>query len=367
MWMLVGGTKSLPCYFEDGNQIAVTGKALNTIHFNIYYVDGTSSLAHDATRELGNGWYSYDYTDTDGVDFVYAAIDTTTTYKNFPGAFVELQTKSVDNVWTDTPGRVWANASRTLTSFGTLVADISTAVWSATTRTLTDFAALAHDVWEYLTSNITTTGSIGKFIIDKLNSLTGGSGGYVVTIQYYETSTTTPIVQAQVVVRDSSDSSVLTTLITGVDGKVIFNLPAATYHISAYKLGQYSFTNPQTLIVTGNISVTYYGSPFVVPSPSTPGVCRVYGWEYRVDGTPYDEILVTAQLQAGPYFASSVGVLVTERQVYTDINGYWQLDLTQSAAMTPTGAQYLIEVPEQNYSKTVTIPTAATVNYKDLT
>ena len=346
MWMLFGGTKVLPCYFEDSNQIAVVGKPLNTIHFNIYYVDGTTSLGNEATSELGSGWYGYTYTSIENIDFVYVAQDTTTTYKNFPGAFVELQTKSVDNVYTDTPSRVWAFTTRTLTSFGTLIAD----------------------VWEYLTSNITTVGSIGKFIIDKLNSLTGGGGGgYVVTIQYYETSTTTPIVQAQIVVRDSSDSSVLTTLITGVDGEVIFNLPAATYHISAYKLGQYSFTNPQTLIVTGNTSATYYGSPFVIPSPSIPGVCRVYGWEYRVDGTPYEQILVAAQLQEGPYFALSVGVLVTERQVYTDTNGYWQLDLTQSAAMTPAGAKYLIEVAEQNYSKMVTIPTSTTVNYKDLT
>lgn len=36
-------------------------------------------------------------------------------------------------------GVVWANATRTLTSFGTLVADVATAVWGAATRTLTAF------------------------------------------------------------------------------------------------------------------------------------------------------------------------------------------------------------------------------------
>jgi|GEM_PF-1746401 len=34
---------------------------------------------------------------------------------------------------------VWSTSSRTLTSFGSLVADVATAVWSATTRTLTAF------------------------------------------------------------------------------------------------------------------------------------------------------------------------------------------------------------------------------------
>ena len=37
---------------------------------------------------------------------------------------------------------VWAAGTRTLTSFGTLVADVAAAVWSATTRTLTSLAGL---------------------------------------------------------------------------------------------------------------------------------------------------------------------------------------------------------------------------------
>ncbi len=41
---------------------------------------------------------------------------------------------------------IWANASRTLTSFGTLVADTTTAVWAAGTRTLTSFGTLVADV-----------------------------------------------------------------------------------------------------------------------------------------------------------------------------------------------------------------------------
>lgn len=36
--------------------------------------------------------------------------------------------------------KVWASAARTLTSFGTLVADVATAVWAAATRTLSAFA-----------------------------------------------------------------------------------------------------------------------------------------------------------------------------------------------------------------------------------
>ena len=50
---------------------------------------------------------------------------------------------------------VWAVATRTLTSFGTLAADITTAVWSAGSRTLTGFGTLIVDIWGYATRSLT--------------------------------------------------------------------------------------------------------------------------------------------------------------------------------------------------------------------
>jgi len=45
-----------------------------------------------------------------------------------------------------TAAQVWANATRTLSSFGTLANDTRDAVWGATTRTLTSFGTLVSDV-----------------------------------------------------------------------------------------------------------------------------------------------------------------------------------------------------------------------------
>jgi len=63
----------------------------------------------------------------------------------------------LDNIATG----VWASGTRTLTSFGSLVADTATAVWAAVARTLTDF----DDVWTVatrtLTQNITQNVSTG--------------------------------------------------------------------------------------------------------------------------------------------------------------------------------------------------------------
>lgn len=55
-------------------------------------------------------------------------------------------------------GVIWANATRTLTSFGTLVADAATAVWGATTRTLSAFGfTVATDVSSTVTTNLDAT------------------------------------------------------------------------------------------------------------------------------------------------------------------------------------------------------------------
>lgn len=43
--------------------------------------------------------------------------------------------------------KVWTSAARTLTSYGTLVADVVSGVWSAGTRTLTSLGTVVADVW----------------------------------------------------------------------------------------------------------------------------------------------------------------------------------------------------------------------------
>lgn len=65
----------------------------------------------------------------------------------------------------DTASAVWASGTRTLTSFGTLVADVASAVWSAGTRTLTSFGTIVVDtasaVWSAVTRTLTGIGSSG--------------------------------------------------------------------------------------------------------------------------------------------------------------------------------------------------------------
>lgn len=56
------------------------------------------------------------------------------------------------------PATIWSFSGRTLTSFGTLVADTATAVWTTGTRTLTGLGTLAADVWTNGTRTLTGAG-----------------------------------------------------------------------------------------------------------------------------------------------------------------------------------------------------------------
>jgi hypothetical protein len=52
----------------------------------------------------------------------------------------------------------WGYGTRTVTDYGSLVADSSTAVWSETTRTLTSFGSLISGVWGHVARTLTDIG-----------------------------------------------------------------------------------------------------------------------------------------------------------------------------------------------------------------
>jgi len=69
--------------------------------------------------------------------------------------------------------KVWASTTRTLSSFGTLVADI----WGYSTRTLTAFStSLAVSVWDVLESAIATASSIGLKLKTNLDATVSSRG-----------------------------------------------------------------------------------------------------------------------------------------------------------------------------------------------
>lgn len=103
----------------------------------------------DATNDPGNYHYDFDtsaITNPTADDTYQMRVDQSpgTDVKNLPatgelhvGQFVDDIDAAISTRSSHTAASVWAVGTRTLTSFGTLVADVATAVWGAVTRTLT--------------------------------------------------------------------------------------------------------------------------------------------------------------------------------------------------------------------------------------
>jgi len=85
---------------------------------------------------------------------------------SFAGGAVDTNALAA-NAATEIATATWAYGTRTLSSFGTLIADI----WSYSTRTLTSLGSGAiQAVWDALTSGLTTAGSIGKLLVDNIDT-----------------------------------------------------------------------------------------------------------------------------------------------------------------------------------------------------
>jgi hypothetical protein len=97
---------------------------------------------------------------------------------------------------------IWDKLTSALTTVGSigklLVDDINATissrsshtaadVWAVATRTLTSFGTLAQDIWDKLTSGLTTVGSIGKLLVDDINATISSrapeAGGNVAAIK----------------------------------------------------------------------------------------------------------------------------------------------------------------------------------------
>jgi len=141
------------------NHLIVSGSGLNRCHVDFYLTTQAKDVYDDLnSKSLQVGLQSDVVNTTSIQDGAFTAIKFATDSITADA----LKQDAADEIGT----RVWASGTRTLSSFGTLIADI----WSYGTRELTSLGTSAIDsIWEYLTSNITTAGSIGKLIKDNLD------------------------------------------------------------------------------------------------------------------------------------------------------------------------------------------------------
>ena len=147
--------------------------------------------------------------------------------------------------------------------------------------------------------------------------------------------------------------------ITDVNGQVIWALDNGTYYIYLSKLGSYTFTIPETLVVSGNTSDEYYGTPFSPGSPSSLTLCRVYGWILDSQGQALESVTILAKMIGSGIWADG-GQQVDENEVSTttDASGYWELDMIRAVELMQEN-QYNIVIDQINYEQAITVPDLA--------
>lgn len=198
--------------------------------------------------------------------------------------------------------KVWGSAARTLTSFGTLVADAAAAVWAAVTRTLTSAAPptsaqVADAVWDEVIAGHATAGTTGAAL-----GAAGAAGDPWAT--------------------DLPDGY------TGDQAGAIIG-----------RFNAIAPTGPVTVVPGAPVDVT---------------VCRVYGYFEDLANAPSSNITITFRLNEKAAVKSER--LITERLITSRIidgtlvdrfdKSLAYQDLQRNDNLTPAGTKYLVNCPD---------------------
>ncbi len=222
-------------FFHD--KTTLEGKGGLTVTADVRLLDGTLVATNQAAFEVGGGGYGYLYTSATPVTVlaVFKSTSADVILKHVP-ALAVLEVQRIDATISGIPALVWASATRTLTSFGTLVSDISTAL-----------AGIPALVWDVLIAGHLTAGTTGKKLSSLCCSLGGGANTFIYTVT--ETSTLLPIQGVLVIVTtDAAGNNEIAQSSTNAFGQVTFYLDSGTYYFWRIKANTL-FVNPDTEVI----------------------------------------------------------------------------------------------------------------------
>ncbi|MBI5044653.1 MAG: SH3 domain-containing protein [Candidatus Levybacteria bacterium] len=152
------------------------------------YPNGTVFVNSQPMASSADGWYSYDIVATGAAGLYRSSICCTASgeYMCLDKSFEVVATSSASLSGSDVASAVWnANRSSYTTSgtFGQALqnivpstSDIASAVWGYSGRTLTSFGTLVADIWDYSTRTITGASSIASDVWGYATRTLTGSG-----------------------------------------------------------------------------------------------------------------------------------------------------------------------------------------------
>jgi hypothetical protein len=111
-------------------------------------------------------------------------------------------------------------------------------------------------------------------------------------------------------------------------------------------------------------TITY---SFHSPSPDVLDRCTVWGYIYNDSGLPLEGVKVTVRLLNSVKYKTKTLVGNVPVFVYTDSNGYWEIDLVEGANMLPqTKYQFKFQRVDYELTESKLVPNQVSANYYDL-
>ncbi|MCI0596298.1 MAG: hypothetical protein L0Z48_07120 [candidate division Zixibacteria bacterium] len=247
----------------------------------------------------------------------------------FESTFVAFST---DKIWPGNFRRAF-RASRTDGSTGGYA--VRVLVWKNGGRAAHNF-----DEGNWFTYSVTSAypevNIASSDTIAQISALGTGSSGVTVNVK----QGSVPIAGVQVQVVDSA-TQLATQAIgnTDANGVIKLNLNSGYYFVRLFKPG-YLFAAPETLVVSGSTTKNYAGTLFDPGTPSSPSLCRVYGWVFGLSADSLAGVTVTAEVKTSPLKAGSIVISPYLKAASSNSSGYWYLDLYPNSSLMPSSTKY---------------------------
>lgn len=228
-----------------------------------------------------------------------------------------------------------------------------------------DSANFANDYWSAV-SNTGGTASIPDSIAARIDSLLfslgydastdvhwkidnltlSGGGTEAETLVVMSVSDSTVIENASIVVRTLDQSTVkVDGLSSDQNGRRILELDPDSFFV-AVTHNNYTQTLDTIAILSGGGTDTLWMERFDPGVPSSPDLCRVYGWIYDISGIAVEKATVTAEIPSDYYPVKYDGIIITpfSKTAESDSTGYWEIDLLPNQLLSKTDSEYMFTV-----------------------
>jgi hypothetical protein len=197
---------------------------------------------------------------------------------------------------------------------------------------------------------------------DKIDNLSlSGGGSEPETLIVMSSSDSTLIEGVSIIIRTLDQSTVkVDGLCTDQNGRRILELDADSFFVAATH-NNYTQALDTIFVQSGGGTDTLWMMIFDPGQPSSPDLCRVYGWIYDISGNAVERTSVTAEIPSEYHPVKYDGVIITpyRKTAESDSTGYWYIDLFPNQLLSRTESAYLFTVEYPSgviYRKKTAVP-----------